>query len=125
MLFYLFLNQYVKLFLHESVFAPGAVFSMAFFGLCENRPFHDDCSSLFVFADKNPARKDFVLFIINAWIFSLFAGGQRDAIYTVTRAIILQRNKASSWKHNRHPKLYFKTFTIMALSFDGWILQGK
>jgi hypothetical protein len=75
MLFYLFLNQYVKLFLHESVFAPGAVFSMAFFGLCENRPFHDDCSSLFVFADKNPARKDFVLFIINAWIFSLFAGG--------------------------------------------------
>ena len=35
MLFYLFLNQYVKLFLHESVFAPGVVFSMAFFGLCE------------------------------------------------------------------------------------------
>jgi hypothetical protein len=74
MLFYLMLNQCVRLFLHESVFAPGAVFSMAFFGLSENQPFHDDCSSLFVFADKNSVRKGFVLFIIIAWVFSVFAG---------------------------------------------------
>ena len=75
MLFYFVLNQLFRLFLHGWVFAPGAVFSMAFFGLCENRPFHDDCSSLFFFADKNSVCKDVDLFIINAWVFSFFSQG--------------------------------------------------